>query len=77
MWRIPFIPEFIELNRLTRKEAPGELVKLSNGYTHYQLCGPEDGYPDILFQGVSGPYFMWDRTFNFLTKSGYRVLRYD
>ncbi|MDK1029253.1 MAG: hypothetical protein QGD96_07980 [Anaerolineae bacterium] len=44
MWRIPFIPEFIELNRLTRKEAPGELVKLSNGYTHYQLCGPEDGY---------------------------------
>ena len=46
MGRIPFIPESIEI---TREETPGEIVKLSNGYTHYQLCGPEDGYPVLRY----------------------------
>ena len=27
--------------------------------------------------GFSVPYFIWDPTFKFLTKSGFRVLRYD
>ena len=31
----------------------------------------------VLIHGFSVPYFIYDPTFEFLTKSGYRVLRYD
>ena len=31
----------------------------------------------MLIHGFSVPYFIFDPTFNFLTKAGWRVLRYD
>jgi pimeloyl-ACP methyl ester carboxylesterase len=31
----------------------------------------------VLVHGFSVPYFIWDPTFEFLTESGFRVLRYD
>ena len=52
-------------------------VRLSNGYTHYELCGPENGEPVVLVHGFSVPYFIFDPTFSFLVDSGFRVLRYD
>ncbi|MEP6895446.1 MAG: alpha/beta hydrolase, partial [Chloroflexota bacterium] len=66
-----------ELNDDARKSASGSFAKLPNGFTHYELGGNESGEMVVLIHGFSVPYFIYDPTFNFLTKSGFRVLRYD
>ena len=76
-WTIPFLSENKELNEATRAHVPGNFVLLSDGYTHYELDGPEDGHTVVLVHGFSVPYFIWDPTFEFLKNSGFRVLRYD
>jgi pimeloyl-ACP methyl ester carboxylesterase len=76
-WTFPYINETQELNDTARASAPGSFVMLSNGYTHYELGGPENGGPVVLVHGLSVPYFIWDRTFEFLRNCGFRVLRYD
>lgn len=76
-WTFPYLGETEELNETTRANAPGRFLKLSAGYTHYELGGPENGEPIVLVHGFSVPYFIWDPTFDFLVKSGFRVLRYD
>ena len=84
--------EILELNDLTRKEASGSFVQLSDGFTHYELSDPaphprplsqwergaEGGVRDVvLVHGFSVPYLIYDPTFAFLTQSGFRVVRYD
>lgn len=76
-WTFPYLGETRELSEATRKEAPGSFVLLSDGHTHYELGGPSTGHPVVLIHGFSVPYFIWDPTFEFLTASGFRVLRYD
>ena len=76
-WIFPYIGETKDLNEATRSNAPGSFVALSDGCTHYELGGPQDGQPVALVHGFSVPYFIWDPTFAFLTASGFRVLRYD
>jgi pimeloyl-ACP methyl ester carboxylesterase len=66
-----------ELNESTRKSADGSFIQLPNGITHYELGGNESGKTIVLVHGFSVPYFIYDPTFNFLTQSGFRVLRYD
>jgi pimeloyl-ACP methyl ester carboxylesterase len=66
-----------ELNELTRKDASGSFIQLSDGFTHYQLSNPDAQETVILVHGFSVPYFIFDPTFEFLTRSGFRVLRYD
>ena len=66
-----------ELNDETRKDAGGSFVQLPNGVTHYELGGNESGDSIVLIHGFSVPYFIYDPTFEFLTRSGFRVLRYD
>jgi len=72
-----------ELNDVTRKSAGGSFVQLPNGITHYELSPPLTqgeglGVRDVvLVHGFSVPYFIYDPTFDFLTQSGFRVLRYD
>jgi pimeloyl-ACP methyl ester carboxylesterase len=66
-----------ELNDLTRKEANGSFIQLSDGVTHYELSNPEAENTVVLVHGFSVPYFIYDPTFEFLTKSGFRVVRYD
>ena len=66
-----------ELNEVTRKEASGSFVELSGGITHYELSNPEVEETIILVHGFSVPFFIYDSTFEFLTRSGFRVLRYD
>lgn len=74
----PYLNETKELNEFTRREAEsGAFAVLSNGVTHYELGGPASGQPVVLVHGFSVPYFIWDPTFDFLIKSGFRVLRYD
>lgn len=76
-WTFPYLGETEELNENTRASTPGSFAQLTDGYTHYELGGPEDGQPVVLVHGFSVPYFIWEPTFAFLTESGFRVLRYD
>jgi len=76
-WTFPYLSETEELDEVARASAPGSFVQLSGGCTHYELGGPGDGKPVVLVHGFSVPYFIWDPTFDFLTESGFRVLRYD
>lgn len=69
--------EALELTDVTRRNAPGAFVSLSEGLTHYELAGPEDGPFVALVHGFSVPYFIWDGTFEALAAGGCRVLRYD
>jgi pimeloyl-ACP methyl ester carboxylesterase len=73
----PYLDETDELNETTRRDADGSFIALTDGVTHYELGGPADGSPVVLVHGFSGPYFIFDTTFEFLTKSGFRVLRYN
>ena len=73
----PFLGENKELDESIRKEAAGSFIQLTDGVTHYELGGPETGESVVLVHGFSGPYFIFDPTFEFLTKAGFRVLRYD
>jgi len=66
-----------ELNELTRQEASGSFVQLSDGISHYELSNPEAAETVVLIHGFSVPYFIYDPTFDFLTRTGFRVLRYD
>jgi pimeloyl-ACP methyl ester carboxylesterase len=76
-WKFPYLGETKKLNEATRADTPGEFVQLTNGWTHFELSGPDDGNSIVLVHGFSVPYFIWDPTFEFLTASGFRVLRYD
>lgn len=66
-----------ELNEFTRKELNGSFIQLPDGFTHYELSNPENENTVILVHGFSVPYFIFDPTFEFLTASGFRVVRYD
>lgn len=66
-----------DLTDQDRKHAPGNFIKLKAGITHYQLAGPDTGQVVVLIHGFSVPYYIWDGTFEYLAKHGYRVLRYD
>lgn len=66
-----------ELNELTRREASGSFIQLSDGFTHYELSNPEAEHTVVLVHGFSVPGFIYDPTFEFLTQAGFRVLRYD
>ena len=73
----PYRDKIKELNDITRKSAGGAFISLPDGVTHFELGGTEDGEPVILVHGFSVPYFIYDPTFEFLSQSGFRVLRYD
>ena len=69
--------ELEELNEDTRKTLPGNFIQLSDGFTHYELDGPETGELTVLVHGFSTPMFVWDPNFEYLINEGFRVLRYD
>jgi len=70
-------PEKLDIDENVRRMAPGRFVKLSDGFTHYEIGGPASGRTVVLAAGVSVPYYIWDPTFMALTDAGLRVLRYD
>ncbi|MBT3321224.1 MAG: alpha/beta hydrolase [Anaerolineae bacterium] len=73
----PYIHETQKITPSFRKERGGSFIALSNGYTHYELFGDENAETVVLVHGFTVPNFIWEPTFNILTKAGYRVLRYD
>ncbi len=70
-------PERRDIDQSVRAAAPGRFVRLSEGFTHYELAGPPDGRVVVLAAGISVPYYIWDPTFEALVGAGFRVLRYD
>ena len=70
-------PERLEIDESVRASTPGKFVRLSDGFTHYEIGGPADGRVVVLAAGISVPYYIWDPTFAALSKAGFRVLRYD
>ncbi|MBI9045920.1 MAG: alpha/beta fold hydrolase [Anaerolineaceae bacterium] len=72
-----FRGETEQLDMKMRFAAPGQFVLLPDGWTHYEICGPENGDVIVLIHGFSVPYLVWDPTFEPLTKAGFRVLRFD
>jgi Predicted hydrolases or acyltransferases (alpha/beta hydrolase superfamily) len=67
----------LELGSRARAELPGSFVRLTRGFVHYELSGPEGGPVLVLVGGLSVPYATWDRNAAALAASGYRLLRYD
>jgi pimeloyl-ACP methyl ester carboxylesterase len=66
-----------QLDDETRGSAGGLFVRLLGGVTHYDLSNPENKEVVVLVHGFSVPYFIFDPTFDFLTRSGFCTLRYD
>ncbi|HUI89282.1 MAG TPA: alpha/beta hydrolase [Anaerolineales bacterium] len=66
-----------EIDEAVRASTSGSFIRISNGFTHYELSGAESGPPVVLVHGFSAPYFIFDPTFDFLVTAGYHVLRYD
>ncbi len=60
-----------------RGSAPGHLVELSQGVTHYRLSGPPSGPLVICVHGLTTPSFVWGALTRGLTAAGFRVLVYD
>jgi pimeloyl-ACP methyl ester carboxylesterase len=73
----PYIDETKELTNSLRQSVEGSFVALPDGYTHYELRGKNNAETVVFVHGFSVPYFIWEPTFRFLLKAGYRVLRYD
>jgi pimeloyl-ACP methyl ester carboxylesterase len=65
------------LNAEIRSHADGNFIQLSDGYTHYEIAGPDKAPVVVLIHGATVPYYIWDPTFDALKESGLRVLRYD
>ena len=65
------------LDSASRASLPGSFVRLTRGYVHYELSGPENGPAVVLVPGLSVPYATFDRTAPFLASRSFRVLRYD
>ena len=77
---LPFLSgdlETKELNESTRKILGGTFVKLTDGYTHYQMLGAPENPVVVLVHGNAAPMCSWDKNMDALVKSGFRVLRYD
>ena len=68
-----------ELNEATRTRSAldGAFIQLTNGVTHYEVGNEQDEETVVLVHGFSVPYYIYDPTFEFLTKAGFRTLRYD
>ena len=69
--------ESLALDEGARGLAPGLFVELPDGWTHYDVAGPESGQVVILVHGFSVPYYIWDSTFEALAAAGFRVICFD
>lgn len=70
--------ESLELNDEVRSKIGWEhFQKTTDGYTYYELKGPDSAETVILIHGFSVPSYIWDSTYKACLSKGYRVLRYD
>ncbi|MFJ9119209.1 alpha/beta fold hydrolase [Streptomyces sp. NPDC102394] len=52
----------------------GSFVELSDGVTHYELTGPDDGEVVLMAGGLTVPLFYWDRLVTELHTRGLKTL---
>ncbi len=65
------------LDTATRRTLRGSFVSLSDGTTHYELAGPEDGELAVLAGGITIPLSYWDGLAKQLHARGMRTLAYS
>lgn len=65
------------LDDLTRRRLRGNFVELSDGVTHYELRGPEEGALVVLVPGLTIPLFYWDAFAEELHARGLRTLAFS
>ena len=74
---------FTDLETITKDDAfrsgikSGHFVKLSDGYTYYELANPEADTMVVMVHGFSVPSYIWDSTYTAAIHHGYGALRYD
>ena len=78
----PYLYETEDLTDSIRARVDGSFIRLPDGICHYEfspsLSGKEPGNKlVVLIHGFSVPYYIWDPTFDFLSRSGFRTLRFD
>ena len=75
----PFILERqrFEMNKMARSDAPGFLIKLEWGITHYRTFGPADAPLAVCIHGLTTPCFVFEALAKAYVDKGYRVLTYD
>ncbi|EFH28448.1 MULTISPECIES: alpha/beta hydrolase [Streptomyces] len=63
-----------QLTAASRQALRGGFVELSDGVTHYELKGPEDGELVVMAGGLTIPLFYWDDLVTELNARGLRTL---
>jgi len=61
----------------TRQDAPGQFAALTDGQTHYEWHGPENGPVAVFVHGLSTPSWVFTGLIRGVNMMGYRVLTYD
>lgn len=69
--------EDLVLDDQSRRGLRGSFVELSEGVTHYELSGPEDGEVVVLTGGLTVPLFYWDGLTECLHNLGMRTLAFS
>jgi pimeloyl-ACP methyl ester carboxylesterase len=69
--------ETARLGDATRATLRGSFVGLSDGVTHYELTGPDDGELIVLIPGITIPLFYWDGLADRLHANGFRTLAFS
>jgi pimeloyl-ACP methyl ester carboxylesterase len=60
-----------------RAAAPGAMIDLPQGATHYRWRGPVDGPVAVCVHGLTTPSAVWNGVADGLVDMGFRVLTYD
>ncbi|KOV97271.1 alpha/beta hydrolase [Streptomyces sp. NRRL B-1140] len=66
--------EDLHLTPASRRALRGSFIELSDGVTHYELTGPEDGDVVVMAGGLTIPLFYWDGLVTELHARGLRTL---
>ncbi|MFE1837355.1 alpha/beta fold hydrolase [Streptomyces sviceus] len=66
--------EDLQLTPASRRALRGSFIELSDGVTHYELTGPEEGDVVVMAGGLTIPLFYWDGLVTELHARGLRTL---
>ncbi|MFJ9377221.1 alpha/beta fold hydrolase [Streptomyces sp. NPDC101455] len=69
--------EDLRLDAHARQTLRGSFAQLSDGFTHYELGGPETGELAVLVPGTTIPLFYWDGMASKLHARGIRTLAFS
>ena len=65
------------LDAAARADLGGSYQALTDGVTHFQLRGPEQGRVVVMLHGGTVPLWTWELQVPALVEAGFRVLSYD